>query len=92
MRPILTSSQRAANALRRAEKALRNWQDDSDSPRADVDKMLAIIADLRAWVQGHVIAEIESVDFRPLINPTPPSLPHSENQDTAEHAQYEQEP
>jgi len=55
----LTSSQKVASALFRAERALRNWQDDPDSPRADVDKMLAIIADLRAWVHGHVMDEIE---------------------------------
>ena len=59
MRPILTSSQRAAAALRRAEKALRNWQDDPDSPRSDVDKMLHIVADLRAWVQGYVLESLE---------------------------------
>ena len=59
MPPIVTPSQRAASALRRAERALRNWQDDPDSPRADVNKMLAIVIDLRQWVQGHVLADIE---------------------------------
>lgn len=55
----LTASQKAASALRRAEIALRNWQDDPNSPRSDVDKMLAIVDDLRDWVQGHVLADIE---------------------------------
>ena len=78
MPPILTSSQRAANALRRAEKALRNWQDEPKSPRADVDKMLIIVADLRAWVQGHVIADIEHVDSTRPIMPLDRSnvIPH----------------
>ena len=62
MPPIYTSSQKAATALRRAERALRNWQDDIDSPRADVDRMLAIMNDLSQWVQGHVLADIEKVE------------------------------
>jgi len=62
MAPIFTSSQKAATALRRAERALRNWQDDVDSPRADVDRMLAIMNDLTQWVQGHVLADIEKVE------------------------------
>ena len=62
MRPILTSSQKAASALRRAERALRNWQDDVDSPRSDVDRMLAIMHDLTHWVQGHVLSDIEKVE------------------------------
>jgi len=62
MRPILSSSQKAATALRRAERALRNWQDDVDSPRADVDKMLAIMNDLTQWVQAHVLADIDRVE------------------------------
>lgn len=62
MPPILTSSQKAANALYRAETALRNWQDDPDSPRADVDKMLEMIHELRCWVQGHVISDIERAE------------------------------
>ena len=57
MPPILTSSQKAVSALRRAERALRNWQDDVDSPRADVDRMLAIMSELTHWAQGHVLAE-----------------------------------
>lgn len=64
MSPILTSSQKVASALRRAERAMRNWQDDPDSPRADVDRMLTIIGDLRAWVQGHVLADIEKIEAR----------------------------
>jgi hypothetical protein len=62
MPPILTYSQKAASALQRAERALRNWQDDPDSPRADVDKMLAVVDDLRQWVQGHVNSDIEKVE------------------------------
>lgn len=64
MRPLVTSSQKAAAALRRAEKALRNWQDDPDSPRSDVDKMLHTIADLCAWTQGHVLADLERAQDR----------------------------
>ncbi len=64
MSPILTSSQKVASALRRAERAMRNWQDDPDSPRTDVDRMLAIMADLRQWVQGHVLADIERMETR----------------------------
>ena len=60
----LTASQKAASALRRAEIALRNWQDDPNSPRSDVDKMLAIVADLRDWTQGHVLADIEPAHTR----------------------------
>ena len=62
MAPIVTSSQKAAAALRRAERALRNWQDDADSPRSDVDRMLATIEDMRQWVQAHVLADIEKVE------------------------------
>jgi len=65
MSNILSPSQKAANALRRAEKSLQNWQDDPDSPHNDVDKMLAIVHDLRNWVQGHVIADIESAHEPP---------------------------
>lgn len=59
MRHLLSPSQRAASALRRAEKALRDWQDEPDSPRKDVDRMLAEVNDLRLWVQGHVLADID---------------------------------
>ena len=80
MPPIFTHSQRAASALRRAEKALRNWQDDPESPRADVDKMLAIVSDLRIWVQAHVLADIERAEdalrehrsSSPISTSTPP--------------------
>jgi len=85
MRPILTSSQKAASALRRAEKSLRNWQDDPDSPRADVDKMLTIIADLRSWVQGHVMADIENATGRPSHT----SVPHSNISEPQEHVPRE---
>ncbi|HLJ56624.1 MAG TPA: hypothetical protein VKT77_16415 [Chthonomonadaceae bacterium] len=62
MGTVLSSSQRAASALRKAERALRNWQDDIDSPRADVDRMLAIMNDLSQWVQGHVLSDIERAE------------------------------
>ena len=62
MAPIFSSSQKAATALRRAEQALRNWQDDEDSPRADVDRMLAIMNDLTMWVQAHILSDIEKVE------------------------------
>jgi hypothetical protein len=62
MPPIITSSQKAAVALRRAERALRNWQDDVDSPRGDVDRMLATMNDLSQWVQAHVLSDIEKVE------------------------------
>ena len=58
----VSPSQKAASALRRAECALRNWQDDPSSPRQDVDRMLAILNDLRGWVQGHVLFDIERFD------------------------------
>ena len=50
MRPILTSAQKAAAALRRAETVLRNWQDEPDSPRKDVNEMLRLVAEMRALV------------------------------------------
>ncbi len=59
MPSLISPAQRAAGALRRAERALRNWQDDPASPRNDVDKMIAIVADLRTWVQGHLLLDIE---------------------------------
>jgi hypothetical protein len=62
MPPIVSPSQKAAAALRRAERTLRNWQDDPDSPRKDVDRMLVIIDDLRKWVQGHVLSDIERAE------------------------------
>jgi hypothetical protein len=72
MPPIITSSQKAAVALRRAERALRNWQDDVDSPRGDVDRMLAIMNDLTEWVQGHVLSDIERVETSMRRNASPP--------------------
>ncbi len=60
--PILTHSVRAARALRRLEKTLQNWQDDPESPRADVDRMLLIINDMRQWVQGHVLADLDKAE------------------------------
>lgn len=62
--PILTPSVQVARALRRVERTMRNWQDDPDSPRADVDKMLAIVEDLRQWVQGHVLADVERAEIQ----------------------------
>lgn len=78
--PLLTPALRAANALKRLERTLRNWQDDPDSPRSDVDKMLAIVHDLQLWVQGHVLAEIEGATGSPKeqqtnAQPPPPSSP-----------------
>ncbi len=63
MAPMITSSQKAAAALRRAEQTLRNWQDDVDSPRADVDRMLAVLNDLAQWAQAHVLLDIEKVEL-----------------------------
>jgi hypothetical protein len=71
MAPIYSSSQKAATALRRAERALRNWQDDEDSPRSDVDRMLAIMNDLTQWVQAHVLSDIEKVERRMHERSTP---------------------
>ena len=62
MQSSVSPSQKAASALRRAERALQNWQDDPASPRQDVDRMLAIVHDLRGWVQGHVLSDIETFD------------------------------
>ena len=70
MSPILTPSQRAANALRRTERVLRNWQDDPDSPRTDVNRMLATICDMRGWVQAHVLADIERAELRHKADPS----------------------
>ena len=81
MPPILTHSQRAASALRRAERALRNWQDDPDSPRTDVDKMLSTIQDLRQWVQGHVLADIERLTSRPRPPQPGPMKPPTSSKD-----------
>ena len=77
MYPILTPAQRAANALRRTEKALRNWQDDPDSPRSDVNRMLEIVADLRAWVQGHILEDIDraTVRLKEQASQSPPPEP-----------------
>ena len=79
MRQIYSPSQRAAGALRRAEKALRDWQDDPDGPRTDVDKMLSIMHDLRVWVQAHVLADIERAESqiraRAVPNPGQASSP-----------------
>ena len=77
MSPILTPAQRAANALRRTEKALRNWQDDPDSPRSDVNRMLEIVADLRAWVQGHILEDIDraTVRLKEQASQSPPPEP-----------------
>ncbi len=81
MRQILSPAQRAAGALRRAEKALRDWHDDPDGPHNDVDRMLAIIADLRLWVQGHVLADIERAERtlreRPKSPPASSSPPET---------------
>ncbi len=59
MPSLISPAQRVAGALRRTDRALRNWQDEPESPRSDVDKMIAIVADLRTWVQGHLLLDIE---------------------------------
>ncbi len=82
MAPILTSSQRAASALRRAERALRNWQDDPDSPRKDVDRMLSVIGDLRVWVQGHVLADIDRLADAPKERRSPSTRDASPKHDS----------
>ncbi len=62
MQRYLTPAQRVSHALRRAELQLRNWQDDPDSPRQDVDKMLAMVGELRHWVQAHIVADLERTE------------------------------
>ena len=64
MQKFLTPAQRTAHALRRAEVQLRNWQDDPESPRQDVDKMIAILSELRQWVQAHVLADLEKAQSK----------------------------
>lgn len=77
---ILTPAQQVARALKRVDKALHQWQDDPDSPRHDVDKMIAIVNDLRDWVQGHVLADLERAEARiksQSDSPPPPPPPDS---------------
>ncbi len=62
MQRFLTPAQRAAHALRRAEAQLRNWQDDPESPRQDVDKMITVVNELRQWVNAHVVADLERAE------------------------------
>ncbi|MCX6381007.1 MAG: hypothetical protein NT023_16295 [Armatimonadetes bacterium] len=69
MQRFLTPAQRVSHALRRAETQLRNWQDDPDSPRQDVDKMIIVVAELRQWVSGHIVAELEREEEN-LKNPS----------------------
>ncbi|MBC7526605.1 MAG: hypothetical protein H7308_03555 [Chthonomonadaceae bacterium] len=57
--PPISSSQKAAYALRRVEVVLRNWQDDPSSPRRDVDEMLNLVEKMRHLVQGHVLNDLE---------------------------------
>lgn len=59
MSSLVSPPQKAATALRTAEKVLRNWQDDPNSPRSDVDKMIGIVTDLRQWVQAYVLQDLE---------------------------------
>lgn len=61
MPKLYSPSQKVAVLLKQTETELRNWQDDPDSPRSDVDTMLAMVEDLRTWVQGHVLYDIEKV-------------------------------
>ncbi len=60
--PPISSSQKAAHALRRVENVLRNWQDDPSSPRKDVDEMLALVEKMRQVVQGHVYSDLEAAE------------------------------
>lgn len=77
--PILTPSVRVARALNRVERTLRNWQDEPNCPRSDVNRMLEIVADLRGWVQAHVLEDIERVEYhlkdRADSTPFPPLPP-----------------
>ena len=75
MQQIVSPSQKAASALRRAERALQNWQDDPASPRQDVDRMIAIVNDLRCWVQGHVLSDIERFDIEGMEHEPGPRFP-----------------
>jgi hypothetical protein len=58
----LTHAQRVSHALRRVESQLRNWHDDPDCPHQDIDRMLAATAEIRQWVQAHVIADLERTE------------------------------
>ena len=73
---LLTPAQQVARALKRVDKALHHWQDDPDSPRNDVDKMIAIVNDLRDWVQGHVLADVERAEARLKAQDPPPPPPN----------------
>jgi hypothetical protein len=75
MQRFITPAQRTANALKRLETQLRNWQDDPNAPRSDVDKMLLIVGELRGWVQGHVLADLERAE-RALQNQSKPDKPN----------------
>ena len=72
MSRLLTPAQKAANTLKRADEALRNWQEEPDRPHADVNDMLRDIARMRALVQAHIEAELER--GRPPHSP-PPTIP-----------------
>ncbi len=63
MHRFITPAQRTASTLKRLETQLRNWQDDPQSPRGDVDKMLLVVSELRSWVQGHVLADLERAEI-----------------------------
>ena len=62
MHRFFTPAQRTASTLKRLETQLRNWQDDPNSPRSDVDKMLLVVDELRGWVQGHVLSDLERAE------------------------------
>lgn len=62
MHRFFTPAQRTASTLKRLETQLRNWQDDPNSPRGDVDKMLLVVNELRDWVQGHVLGDLERAE------------------------------
>ncbi len=74
MNRFFTPAQRTASTLKRLETQLQNWQDDPNSPRSDVDKMLLIVGELRCWVQGHVLSDLERAE-QALQSPKNPKSP-----------------
>ena len=56
---ILSPALHAARALAITEQYLQDWQDDPSSPRADVDKMLFAVRDIRHWVRAHLVDEVD---------------------------------
>ena len=77
MHRFITPAQRTASTLKRLETQLRNWQDDPQSPRGDVDKMLLVVSELRGWVQGHVLADLERAEIALQNQKKTNNPPHS---------------